>query len=89
MKSVKVFLGLLAGFATGTLAGILFAPEKGSKTRKKILRKSEDYTDAVKEKFNESFEEITEKFEKVKKDVSDYADKKMGNSEKAEKETKS
>jgi gas vesicle protein len=31
MKSVKVFLGLLAGFATGALTGILFAPAKGSK----------------------------------------------------------
>ncbi len=40
MKSVKVFLGLLAGFTAGTLAGFLFAPKKGSKTKKE-KKKSE------------------------------------------------
>ena len=38
MKSIKVFLGLLAGFATGTLAGFLFAPKKGSKTKKERIK---------------------------------------------------
>lgn len=78
MNSVKILLGVVAGAAAGAVAGILFAPEKGSKTRKKILRKGEDYSDALKEKFDELFEVITEKFEKVKEDVSGYADKKMG-----------
>jgi hypothetical protein len=36
MSSGKVLLGVLAGAAAGALAGILFAPEKGSKTRKRI-----------------------------------------------------
>lgn len=38
MKSVKVFLGLLAGFAAGTLAGFLFAPKKGSKTSREKIK---------------------------------------------------
>ncbi len=42
MSSGKVFLGILAGAAAGALAGILFAPEKGSKTRKKIVKKGEN-----------------------------------------------
>ncbi|NLO02771.1 MAG: YtxH domain-containing protein, partial [Bacteroidales bacterium] len=45
MSSGKVFLGVLAGAAAGALAGILFAPAKGSKTRKRILKKGEDYSD--------------------------------------------
>jgi gas vesicle protein len=88
MSSGKVFLGVLAGAAAGALAGILFAPAKGSKTRKRILKKGEDYSDAVKEKLNDLLEVVTEKFEKVKADVSDYADKKMGKPDEAEKKTK-
>jgi len=88
MNSGKVLLGVLAGAAIGALAGILFAPAKGSKTRKRILKKGEDYSDSLKEKFNELLEVITEKFEKVKEDVANYADKNVGNPEEAEKETK-
>ncbi len=87
MSSGKVFLGVLAGAATGALAGILFAPAKGSKTRKKITRKGEDYLDAVKEAFNDLLDTITEKFEKVKEDVSEYAENKLGKPTDAEKVT--
>ena len=85
MSKVKVLLGVLAGAAAGAVAGILFAPEKGSRTRKKITRKGEDYLDALKDTFNELLDSITEKTEKVKNEISDYADKKMGKSADAEK----
>ena len=39
MKSGKILLGIMAGTAAGALLGILFAPEKGPVTRKKILKK--------------------------------------------------
>jgi gas vesicle protein len=77
MSSGKVVLGLLAGVAVGALAGILFAPAKGSKTRKRILKKGEDLTDDLKEKFDDLLENVTEKFDKVKKDVSDLTRKKV------------
>ncbi len=63
MKSGKVLLGVLAGAAVGALVGVLFAPDKGSKTRKKILSKSEDYTDELKVKFEELVESIAKKYE--------------------------
>ena len=74
MSSGKVLLGLLAGVAAGALLGVLFAPDKGSVTRKKIVKKGEDYADDLKEKFNEFLESISEKFEKVKEDVADFAE---------------
>lgn len=73
MSSGKVILGILAGAAAGAMLGILFAPEKGSTTRKKILSKGEEYADELKEKFNEFVDKVTEKFESAKVEVKDEA----------------
>ena len=72
MNSGKVLLGVLAGVAVGALAGILLAPDKGSVTRKKILKKSDEYADALREKFNEYMDTISEKIEDVPSE--EYAD---------------
>ncbi|RYY45680.1 MAG: YtxH domain-containing protein [Chitinophagaceae bacterium] len=42
MKNGKFLAGVIAGLGAGALLGVLFAPEKGSKTRKKLLKKSCD-----------------------------------------------
>ncbi len=63
MKSNKALLGVLGGVAAGALIGILFAPQKGKKTRKKILSKSKDYSEDLKEKFEGFLETITKKQE--------------------------
>ena len=52
MKNNQVILGVLGGLAAGALLGILFAPHKGSKTRKMILNKGEDYAGELKNKFD-------------------------------------
>lgn len=70
-NSVKLIGALLIGAAIGGTLGILFAPDKGSETRKKIAGKSNDLTDTLKEKFNEFLDSISEKFDKVKEDISD------------------
>jgi gas vesicle protein len=82
MSSGKLVLGLLAGIAAGALAGILFAPAKGSRTRKRILKKGEDYADVLKEKFDDLLETVNKKMEKVKDEVSNYTDKKVVKPEK-------
>jgi len=35
MKTNNVVLGVISGLAVGTVLGVLFAPDKGSATRKK------------------------------------------------------
>jgi len=76
----KIVSSLLIGAAIGGILGILFAPEKGSKTRKKISGKTEDFTNSIKDKFNSfleeaksEFEEVKSKFEEVKEDTKDKA----------------
>jgi gas vesicle protein len=69
MNSGKVVLGVLAGVAIGATLGILFAPDKGTETRKKISRKGEDVIDEIAEKFNELLNNLTEKIDTVKEEI--------------------
>lgn len=88
MDTGKVLLGLLAGVATGALLGILFAPDKGSRTRKRIVNEGEELRDDLKEKFDEFVDGLSDKFDKVKKDVSDFADNVTNKEKEAEKDLK-
>lgn len=69
MNSGKVFLGLLAGVAAGAVLGVLFAPDKGTETRKKISKKSKDLVDEVKNKYDDFVRGVNEKVESVKQDA--------------------
>jgi gas vesicle protein len=68
MKTDKVVLGILGGVAAGALLGILFAPEKGTKTRKRVLDKSNDYADELKDKLDTLLGSMTNKYEKIWKE---------------------
>lgn len=68
MKTGKLVLGILGGLAAGATLGILFAPEKGTKTRRKIMEKGSDYADELKDKFESVVEAVTQKYEKILKD---------------------
>jgi len=69
MSTGKLALGLLAGIAAGAALGILFAPNKGSKTRKKIAKKGEDLTTSLKQEFDEMANRLTDKYEQVIEDT--------------------
>jgi gas vesicle protein len=75
MSTGKVVLGTLAGLAAGALAGILFAPEKGSATRKQIKYKKDKYIDELKSKIDELRDSISEKFRSTKNDAEILAEK--------------
>ncbi|HZK68419.1 MAG TPA: YtxH domain-containing protein [Paludibacter sp.] len=88
MSTAKVVLGVVAGAATGALLGVLFAPAKGAVTRRTIVRKGERQVDDLKDKFNDFIDNITQKFDKVKEEVVDFAEDAMSSVEDVEKEVK-
>lgn len=69
MKSGNVLLGVLAGVAAGALMGILLAPDKGTKTRKQLLNKGEDFADELKEKYDELVTTLSDKYKSTKSEA--------------------
>jgi gas vesicle protein len=75
MNTGKLALGILAGAAAGALAGILFAPNKGSETRKQMFTKGEELAETAQKKIDETMNAATDTYnvsrDEVKKLVSE------------------
>jgi gas vesicle protein len=65
-KNKKLVAALTAGVALGVVAGILLAPEKGSKTRKKLTAGLKDLLDNGKEKLTGIRENLSDMVAKTK-----------------------
>jgi len=68
MKTSRVVLGILAGAAVGALIGVLFAPDKGTNTRRKIARRGEDFVDGLKAN-------LTDRIDHLRDQAGDAVDK--------------
>lgn len=73
MSSKDTILGFMAGAAAGALIGVLYAPEKGEKTRKNIKKKGSRYAEDVKDGMNDFMDDIKERLDGIKKEASDTA----------------
>ncbi len=75
-NSGKILTALAAGVAVGALLGVLFAPDKGAETRKKINDQGKKLADDLKEKLNkgkDEFNDLKESFgNTVKEKVQEY-----------------
>jgi gas vesicle protein len=79
VNSGKVLLGVLAGAAAGAILGILFAPDKGTETRRKIAEKGDDLVKDAKEKFNGLIDELGKKIDSIQTKTKEMTDKAMSN----------
>jgi gas vesicle protein len=75
--SGKILAAVAAGIAAGAVLGILFAPDKGTETRRKISEQGKKIADGVKMKINkgkEKFNDLKEDIEqKVKEKVEEFS----------------
>jgi gas vesicle protein len=62
---VKLGLAFMAGAATGAIAGLLLAPEEGSKTRENIADKGKEFWKTTKK----ATEDLIDKASSLKKEV--------------------
>ena len=65
-NNAKLVGALLVGAAIGGVLGILFAPKKGSETRKNLLSKGEDLSDSIKDHIDELVEKSKKGVETMK-----------------------
>ena len=65
MKISKVALILVSGLAIGAVTGLLVAPQKGSASRKKLIKKGKKY----KKDFEDEAEKIKDKVVRVKQNI--------------------
>jgi len=78
MSGGKVLTAVMIGAAAGAIIGVLFAPDRGSETRRKISEKGNDFTDALKNKFNDFVDAISEKFQNAKEEATDRTEEWKG-----------
>lgn len=75
MSAQKILVGVLAGVAAGAVLGILFAPDKGSNTRRKISQTGEDFMDDITEKLDAFLESAKETLANINEEAQDMLDK--------------
>jgi len=72
--SGKILAAVAAGIAAGAVLGILFAPDKGTETRRKISEQGKKIADGVKMKFNKGKEKFNGLKESIEQKMNEKAE---------------
>ncbi len=77
--SGSIMLALLTGAAIGAGVGILYAPDKGDKTRQKISKQAKKTSDDIVSRITQAKDELTKTAEAKKLDFEAKLDKTISN----------
>jgi gas vesicle protein len=78
MDTGKIVLGAMIGMAAGAVLGVLFAPDKGSNTRKNLSKQGSRYIGTLKNTANEYVDTLEESIEIARERVTGVADNVRG-----------
>ncbi len=65
----KAIVGFIFGAAVGVAAGILFAPTSGAETRKKLEKKSKEYSDELAKTMGKKIDDLKYYVNDIAKDT--------------------
>ena len=71
----KILLALLLGAAAGATLGVLFAPDSGINTRKKVSKWKDDLEEELSSRFEDGKEAVNEFTSKVKETANEWSGK--------------
>ena len=74
MASTKSFLSILAGLAAGAAIGILYAPDKGWKTRARVKKAAANGYEDMKENLGDLGAKVDEKTAEAKETINNLRD---------------
>lgn len=78
-NNTNLIAGILSGAAVGLTLGVLYAPDKGSETRKKIREKAVDAKDTIVERSTAIADQITSKLSTRKNEFEQELDQMLSN----------
>jgi gas vesicle protein len=68
-KSGKLMFGFVSFFAAGAIVGMLYAPDKGERTRRRVVRRSKGLYSSVKDTIDESKDALQELQDRLKENL--------------------
>lgn len=89
MKALTIIVSAVAASAAGVVLGMLFAPQKGSVTRRRISQKNHQYTDYLSDRFDDFVDTVSHSLESIEDETQRLAEKASAEVKKAAAEVNS